>query len=130
MPGGQEYVEPAAADVIESKGGEVHGMAILLDKGQYLNDVRRTLSLVDPLPLSLSHSLLHILTLMAKPLIYMISNLGHTLLLDYHHCGRHIRKPRQRWTSTRSWVLATGRRALSSRPTTAERCREEEDSVF
>ena len=32
MPGGQEYVEPAAADVIESEGGEVHGMAILLDK--------------------------------------------------------------------------------------------------
>ena len=51
MPGGQEYVEPAAADVIESKGGEVHGMAILLDKGQFLNDVRRTLSLVDPPPL-------------------------------------------------------------------------------
>ena len=31
MPGGQEYVEPAAADVIECAGGEVHGMAILLD---------------------------------------------------------------------------------------------------
>ena len=32
MPGGQEYVEPAAADVIESPGSEVHGMAILLDR--------------------------------------------------------------------------------------------------
>ena len=32
MPGGQEYVEPSAADVIECPGGEVHGMAILLDK--------------------------------------------------------------------------------------------------
>ena len=32
MPGGQEYVEPAAADVIESTGDEVHGMAILLDR--------------------------------------------------------------------------------------------------
>ena len=29
--GPQEYVEPAAADVIESPGSEVHGMAILLD---------------------------------------------------------------------------------------------------
>ena len=28
----QEYVEPAAADIIECPGSEVHGMAILLDK--------------------------------------------------------------------------------------------------
>ena len=32
MPGGQWYVEPAMADVRESPGSEVHGIAILLDK--------------------------------------------------------------------------------------------------
>ena len=32
ISGGNEYVEPAYADVIECPGSEVHGTAILLDK--------------------------------------------------------------------------------------------------